>query len=110
MDGRDYLAGTGVNGYSVCAMWGVPAFLLNYVPNIGSRFPPFPMICGALLFNGFTSVLPRALLVVHMVIGNIMEPRMMGHRLGMSTLVVFLFVTGLGMAIRPGRDAFKPFL
>ncbi|MDI5425003.1 AI-2E family transporter, partial [Salmonella enterica subsp. enterica serovar Kentucky] len=29
-------------------------------------------------------------LVVHMVIGNIMEPRMMGHRLGMSTLVVFL--------------------
>ncbi|MEA5720394.1 hypothetical protein ONQ97_26380, partial [Salmonella enterica subsp. enterica serovar Virginia] len=42
--------------------------------------------------NGFYEcVLVGALfLVVHMVIGNIMEPRMMGHRLGMSTLVVFL--------------------
>lgn len=28
-------------------------------------------------------------LVVHMVLGNILEPRMMGHRLGMSTMVVF---------------------
>ncbi|STU91786.1 PerM family permease [Klebsiella pneumoniae] len=25
-----------------------------------------------------------------MVLGNMVEPRMMGHRLGMSTLVVFL--------------------
>jgi hypothetical protein len=32
----------------------------------------------------------RRLFLVHMVIGNILEPRMMGHRLGMSTLVVFL--------------------
>ncbi len=35
-----------------------------------------------------------------MVIGNIMEPRMMGHRSGMSTLVVF-FVTGLGWLLGP---------
>ncbi len=31
MDGRDYLAGTGVNGYSVCANVGRTGLLLNYV-------------------------------------------------------------------------------
>lgn len=40
-------------------------------------------------------------LVVHMVIGNIMEPRMMGHRLGMSTLVVFLSLLVWGWLLGP---------
>ncbi len=47
----------------------------------------------ALLFNGFEVLRTgqaRSFGVVHMVIGSIMEPRMMGHRLGMSTLVVLL--------------------
>ena len=39
-----------------------------------------------------------------MVIGNILEPRMMGHRLRLSTMVILLIVN-LGMAARPGRDA-----
>lgn len=41
----------------------------------------------ALLFSGiYECLLVGALfLVVHMVLGNMVEPRMMGHRLGMST-------------------------
>lgn len=42
MDGRDYLAGTGVNGYSVCANVGRTGLLLNYVPNIGSVISAVP--------------------------------------------------------------------
>ena len=40
-------------------------------------------------------------LVVHMVIGNILEPRMMGHRLGMSTMVVFLSLLIWGWLLGP---------
>lgn len=54
-------------------MWGVLAFLLNYVPNIGSVISAVPPMIQALLFNGFYEcVLVGALfLVVHMIIGNI---------------------------------------
>ena len=40
-------------------------------------------------------------LVVHMVLGNMVEPRMMGHRLGMSTLVVFLSLLVWGWLLGP---------
>lgn len=40
-------------------------------------------------------------LVVHMVLGNILEPRMMGHRLGMSTMVVFLSLLIWGWLLGP---------
>jgi len=33
-------------------MWGVLAFLLNYVPNIGSVISAIPPMIQALLFNG----------------------------------------------------------
>ena len=86
-------------------MWAVLAFLLNYVPNIGAVISAVPPMIQVLLFNGvYECILVGALfLVVHMVIGNILEPRMMGHRTGMSTMVVF--IVNLGMAARPGRDA-----
>ncbi|WP_312689788.1 AI-2E family transporter [Kosakonia sp.] len=84
-------------------MWGVLAFLLNYVPNIGSVISAIPPMLQALLFNGvYECVLVGVLfLMVHMIIGNILEPRMMGHRLGMSTLVVFLSLLIWGWLLGP---------
>ena len=84
-------------------MWGVLAFLLNYVPNIGAVLSAVPPMIQAFLFNGFYEcMLVGALfLVVHMVLGNILEPRMMGHRLGMSTLVVFLSLLVWGWLLGP---------
>ncbi|EBT8548692.1 AI-2E family transporter [Salmonella enterica] len=95
--------GLALMGIQFALMWGVLAFLLNYVPNIGSVISAVPPMIQALLFNGFYEcVLVGALfLVVHMVIGNIMEPRMMGHRLGMSTLVVFLSLLVWGWLLGP---------
>ncbi|SQC07783.1 PerM family permease [Klebsiella pneumoniae] len=86
---------------------GVLAFLLNYVPNIGSAISAIPPMLQALLFSGiYECLLVGALfLVVHMVLGNMVEPRMMGHRLGMSTLVVFPVVVGLGLAAGAGGNA-----
>jgi predicted PurR-regulated permease PerM len=95
--------GLALMGIQFALMWGVLAFLLNYVPNIGSVISAVPPMLQALLFNGvYECVLVGALfLVVHMVIGNILEPRMMGHRLGLSTLVVFLSLLVWGWLLGP---------
>lgn len=84
-------------------MWGVFGFLLNYIPNIGSVISAIPPMVQALLFNGWYECLMVGLLfsVVHMVLGNMVEPRMMGHRLGMSTLVVFLSLLFWGWLLGP---------
>ncbi|WP_348253602.1 AI-2E family transporter, partial [Salmonella enterica] len=57
----------------------------------------------ALLFNVFYEcvLVGAVFLVVHMVVGNIMKPRMMGHRLGVSTLVVFLSLLLWGWVLGP---------
>jgi predicted PurR-regulated permease PerM len=84
-------------------MWGVLAFLLNYVPNIGAVISAVPPMIQAFLFNGFyeCAMVGALFLIVHMVLGNIVEPRMMGHRLGMSTLVVFLSLLVWGWLLGP---------
>ncbi|MBM3071827.1 AI-2E family transporter [Lelliottia sp. RWM.1] len=90
-------------GVQFALMWGVLAFLLNYVPNIGAVLSAVPPMVQAFLFNGiYECMLVGALfLIVHMVLGNILEPRMMGHRLGMSTLVVFLSLLVWGWLLGP---------
>ncbi len=84
-------------------MWGVFGFLLNYIPNIGSVISAIPPMLQALLFNGWYECLMVGLLfsAVHMVLGNMVEPRVMGHRLGMSTLVVFLSLLFWGWLLGP---------
>ncbi|MCV3255547.1 AI-2E family transporter [Escherichia albertii] len=95
--------GLALMGVQFALMWAVLAFLLNYVPNIGAVLSAVPPMIQVLLFNGvYECILVGALfLVVHMVIGNILEPRMMGHRLGMSTLVVFLSLLIWGWLLGP---------
>ncbi len=96
-------AGLWLLGVQFALMWGVLAFLLNYIPNIGSVISAIPPMIQALLFNGtYEALMVGGLfLAVHMVLGNILEPRIMGHRLGMSTLVVFLSLLFWGWLLGP---------
>lgn len=73
-------------------LWGVLAFLLNYVPNIGSAIAAVPAVLLALIQLGSTSagIVAIVYIVINMIMGNIVEPRYMGKGLGLSTLVVFL--------------------
>ena len=73
-------------------LWGVFAFLLNYVPTIGSVIAALPPVLLAGLQLGLGSLLATfgVFLVVNIVMGNVVEPRFMGRSLGLSTLVVFL--------------------
>ena len=73
-------------------LWGFLAFLLHYVPNIGSIVAAVPAILLALIqLGGGSAILVAAgYLAIGMIVGNIIEPKIMGHRLGMSTLVIFV--------------------
>ena len=81
-----------VLGVDFPLLWGLLAFLLNFVPNIGSAIAAVPPVLLALIQFG----VPRSILVaggfllLNFVVGNIVEPRFLGRGLGLSTLVVFL--------------------
>ncbi|MDC6119574.1 AI-2E family transporter [Serratia rubidaea] len=84
-------------------IWGLLAFLLNFIPNIGSVIAAVPPLITALLFNGFGDALVVAggFVLINLVIGNILEPRVMGRGLGLSTLVVFLSLIFWGWLLGP---------
>ncbi|WP_034474048.1 AI-2E family transporter [Aestuariibacter salexigens] len=73
-------------------LWAVTAFLLNYIPNIGSIIAAVPAVLMAFVQHGPGTAGLTALgfVVVNTVMGNAVEPRYMGRGLGLSTLVVFL--------------------
>lgn len=73
-------------------LWGFLAFLLHYVPNVGSIIASIPAIVLALVQLGIggAALTAAGYLIVSFVLGNVVEPRLMGRRLGLSTLVVFL--------------------
>jgi predicted PurR-regulated permease PerM len=90
-------------GVDFAPTWGLLAFLLNFIPNIGSIIAAVPAILLALIQLGWPSALLTMLgyLVVNITIGNFLEPRFMGRRLGLSTLVVFLSLLFWGWVLGP---------
>ena len=73
-------------------LWGFLAFLLNFIPNIGSIIAAIPVILLGLIQFGFPTamVVAIAFLFINVIIGNIIEPRLMGRNLGLSPLIVFI--------------------
>lgn len=92
-----------VLGVDFPLLWGVCAFLLNYIPNIGSIIAAVPAVMLAFVQLGSLSALltGAGFLVVNLVIGNWVEPRYMGKGLGLSTLVVFLSLVLWGWVFGP---------
>jgi predicted PurR-regulated permease PerM len=73
-------------------LWGLLAFLLNFIPTIGSIFAAIPPLLLALVqFSPATAgAVALIFFVINMAVGNILEPRFMGKGLDLSTLIVFL--------------------
>ncbi|MEM9068839.1 MAG: AI-2E family transporter [Myxococcota bacterium] len=73
-------------------LWALLAFLLNFIPTVGSIIAAIPPTILALLLHGPTTALAVAggYIVINAAIGSILEPRLMGDALGLSPLVVFL--------------------
>jgi predicted PurR-regulated permease PerM len=81
-----------IMGVQFYVLWGLLAFLLNYIPNIGSIIAAVPAVILTFLQlgAGYASVVIGLFVSVNMIMGNVVEPRLMGRSLGLSTLVVFL--------------------
>ena len=84
-------------------LWGTLAFLLNYVPNIGSILATIPATLLALVQLGIGSAILTVLglLVIHNILGTIVEPKLMGRGLGLSPLVVFISLVFWGWVLGP---------
>jgi AI-2 transport protein TqsA len=84
-------------------LWGMLAFLFNYVPNIGSIIAAVPAILLALIQLGSPMAAWTALayVLINGVVGNIIEPRFMGKGLGLSPLIVFISLVFWGWILGP---------
>ena len=81
----------------------VAAVLFNFMPIIGNIFMTVPAVLIALVqANASTAVLVTlGYVVVNVVIGNVVEPRLMGHQLGLSSVVILLSLLFWGWVLGP---------
>lgn len=92
--------GTGVSIGLLCWLLGVDfpillglvAFILNFVPQIGSLIAAVPALLITFITLGELRVLAVAAgyMAVNALFGNLLEPQLFGRRMGLSVLVVFL--------------------
>jgi predicted PurR-regulated permease PerM len=90
-------------GIDFALMWAVVAFLLNFVPTIGSIIAAVPPVLLALVQFGPASALATAALYLgsNITIGSIIEPRIMGAGVGLSALIIFVSMVFWGWVLGP---------
>jgi len=90
-------------GVDYPVLWGVLAFMFNFVPNIGSIIAAVPAVMLALVQLGATTAMLVAgiYLTINVLIGSFIEPKYMGKGLGLSTLVVFFSLVFWGWVLGP---------
>ncbi|NOR55113.1 MAG: AI-2E family transporter [Sulfurovum sp.] len=84
-------------------LWATLAFFLNFIPVIGSIIAAVPPIAMALIDQTAMTALWVGVwyMVINTIVGNIIEPRIMGKGLGLSALVIFLSMTFWGWIFGP---------
>lgn len=94
-----------IAGVDYAVLWGFLAFLLNFVPSIGSILAAIPPVLLAIVQPelGVTTavVVGVLLLAINVVVGTVLEPRFMGRGLDLSSLVVFLSLLFWGWVLGP---------
>ncbi len=90
-------------GLEYALLWGCLAFLLNFIPTVGSIIAAVPPVLLALVdvspLNGL--VVGLGYLFINTLMGNILEPRIMGRGLGLSPLVVLISLVFWGWVLGP---------
>ena len=104
-------ATTGALAWWACAamdvpfafLWGVLAYVLNYIPTIGSIVAAIPPIIMALLMGGWGDafIITGCYIAINFAIGNGIEPIFLGKQFGIATTVVVLAVLFWGWVWGP---------
>lgn len=73
-------------------IWGVLAFLLNFIPIIGSVLAAIPPVIQAFLFNGIGvgSLALLAYLLINLIVGCLLDPYLIGRKLNLPTSAVIV--------------------
>ncbi len=81
-------------GVPFAFLWGLVAFLLNYIPTIGSIVAAIPPILLALILGdlGDALIVSIGYIAINFSIGNGIEPLFLGKQFGIATSVVLLSV------------------
>ena len=84
-------------------LWAMLAFLLNYIPTIGSIIAAVPATLLALvqLGPGAAGATAMGFAAINVVFGNVIEPRLMGYGVGLSPLIVFVGLVFWGWVFGP---------
>ena len=92
-----------IMGLDFPLLWGVVAFMFNFIPTLGSIFAAIPAVLLAVLQlgPGPALIIAAGYLVVNIAFGNVIEPTLLGRRLGLSTLVVFVSLVFWGWVWGP---------
>ncbi len=90
-------------GVNYAPLWGLLAFLFNYIPNVGSFIAAIPAILIAWIELTTLPAIACAIgfILVNGAVGNFIEPRLMGRGLGLSPLVVFCSMVFWGWVLGP---------
>jgi len=85
-------------GVPFALLWGLLAFLLNYVPNIGSVIAAIPPTLVALAQFGVAqaAVVLGGYVVINQFFGSFLEPYFLGQRLRLAPLAVLVSVVVWG--------------
>ncbi|MDR1580187.1 MAG: AI-2E family transporter [Synergistaceae bacterium] len=81
-------------GVEFALTWGVLAFVLNFIPTLGSIVASIPPILVAIV-QGYPNPTPAvltllALLAIQFTIGNILTPKIMGDTLDLSPVLILI--------------------
>ena len=113
-------------GVQFAMLWGLLTFLLNFIPNIGALIATVPPVFVTLFQYGSPSMalfVAGVLVSIHLVVGNYLEPKIMGRGLDLSPLVVLFSLVfwgwmwgGVGMllavpitaAVKIAMEEYKP--
>ncbi len=92
-----------VFGVKYASLWGFLAFLLNFIPVIGSTIAAIPALATAFFYQDPMSVFWLGLfyLAINNIISNVLEPKIMGDGLGLSPAVIFFSLIFWGWVLGP---------
>lgn len=82
-------------GIDFAVVWGLLAFLLSYIPNIGSAIATvFPVVIALVQFDTPTRAIIAlvSLIVSQNVVGNVLEPKMMQFSLNLSPVLILVML------------------